>query len=364
MPITVERWTGNFPNMPYVSVTLCMPGADGPDACATIDHMQLDTGSVGVRVLASALGTALAGRLPAQSGATNDPTGNAPIAECAVFGSGYTWGPIKRADVTIGEKVAGNLPVQIIADGTYATPSDCVSRGVYDLNTTSELGANGVIGIGPAQRDYPAVAQAVLPAAYYYCTSATSCTSTRVPLDTQVMNPVANFTADNNGTLIRLPALPAGGQASATGELIFGVGTQANNALPAAANILALDRNGYLTTQYKGRAYSSAIDSGSNANIFPDSTIPDAGIWYVPLNTLSLAAVLNGVDRTAAPANVAFSLANGSSLLANSYAAYDSLGAPSAGMFIWGLPFFFGRTVYTVVDNTPIGRRVGPFIAF
>lgn len=91
-PITVERWTGNYANMPYVTVTLCIPGVQGSTQCATIDHMQLDTGSAGVRVLASALGPALASRLPAQSGATNDPTGNAPITECAVFGSGYTWG--------------------------------------------------------------------------------------------------------------------------------------------------------------------------------------------------------------------------------------------------------------------------------
>ncbi|CAB3719439.1 hypothetical protein LMG24238_04752 [Paraburkholderia sediminicola] len=350
--------------MPYVSVTLCFPGVQDSTQCATIDHMQLDTGSVGVRVLASALGQALAGRLPAQSGATNDPTGGAPIAECAVFGSGYTWGPIKRADVTIGGKTAGNLPVQVIADDTYSTPSDCVSRGVNNLGTASALGANGVLGIGPAQRDYPAAAQTVLPAAYYYCRSATSCTNTRVPLDTQVMNPVANFTSDNNGTIIRLPALPAGGQLRATGELVFGIGTQSNNAMPSNPNIVALDQNGFFQTTYKSRSYSSAIDSGSNANIFADYTIPSSGDWYTPSTTLSLSAVLTGIDKAAMPVTVPFSLANGSSLVANQYAAYDSLGSPSAGMFVWGLPFFFGRNVYTVLNNVMIGKQVGPFIAF
>jgi hypothetical protein len=350
--------------MPYVTVTLCIPGVQGASQCATIDHMQLDTGSVGVRVLASALGPALAGRLPAQSGATNDPTGNAPIAECAVFGSGYTWGPIKRADVTIGGKTAGNLPVQVIADGAYATPSDCVSRGIHELGNVSALGANGVLGIGPAQRDYPAAAQTVLSAAYYYCTSATSCTNTRVPLDTQVMNPVANFTSDNNGTIIRLPALPAGGQLSATGELVFGIGTQSNNALPSNPKIVALDQNGYFQTTYKSRSYSSAIDSGSNANIFADYTVPYSGDWYVPPTTLSLSAILTGVDKTATPVTVPFLLSDGWSLMANRYAAYDSLGSPSAGMFLWGLPFFFGRNVYTALNNVTIGKQAGPFIAF
>jgi hypothetical protein len=64
------------------------------------------------------------------------------------------------------------------------------------------------------------------------------------------MNPVADFTSDNNGTIISLPVLPSGGQATATGQLTFGVGTQQNNALPSTANIVPLDQNGYFTTSY------------------------------------------------------------------------------------------------------------------
>jgi hypothetical protein len=351
--------------MAYVSVTICIPGGQGSNQCATIDHMQLDTGSVGVRVLSSTLGSALAASLPTQTGATDDPTGNASIAECAVFGSGYTWGSIKRADVTIGSKVASNMPIQVIADGKYSTPSNCQSRGGNDLGSVTDIGANGVVGIAPPQRDNPAAATTPLPAAYYYCTSATTCTSTRVPLDTQVMNPVANFTSDNNGTIIRLPALPPGGQATAAGELIFGIGTQTNNVLPSAPNILALNQYGYFTTTYKSGTYTSAIDSGSNANIFADSTVPyTSNYWYVPTATLSLSAILTGVASGSTPATVPFSLANAASLLANQYAAYDSLGSPSSGMFIWGLPFFYGRSVYTALNNVRIGNQTGPFIAF
>lgn len=256
------------------------------------------------------------------------------------------------------------MPLQVIADGQYATPSDCQSRGVYNLGSAAALGANGVLGIGPAQRDFPAAAQTVLPSAYYYCTSATSCTNTRVPLDTQVMNPVSNFTSDNNGTIIRLPALPAGGQASVTGELVFGIGTQKNNALPSQPNILALDQYGYFSTTYKGTTFSSAIDSGTNANIFADYTVPYSAPWYTPPTTLSLSAILTGTDKATAPVTAPFSLANGWNLLANQYAAYDSLGSPSASMFIWGLPFFFGRSVYTAIGNVMIGKQPGPFIAF
>jgi hypothetical protein len=364
----VERWT-NYVNIPYVSVTICAPGGQGASQCATIDHMQVDTGSVGVRVLGSALPSALAASLPAQTGATDDPTGNAPIAQCMGFASGFTWGAVKRADVKFGSKVAGNMPIQVIADGKYSTPSDCQASGLNNLNTKDTMGANGVVGIGTARRDYALAATAALPV-YYYCTSATSCTKTRVPLDTQVMNPVANFTSDNNGTLIRLPALPAGGQASATGELVFGIGTQSNNALPSNANVLALNQYGFFTTKYQGYSYLSAIDSGSNANFFADYTTPYSGTinnnaWFVPTTTLSLSAVLVGATSGSTPVTVPFSLANGFSLLASQYAAYDSLGSPSdSGLFLWGLPFFYGRVVYTALDNVTVGTHTGPFIAF
>jgi Protein of unknown function (DUF3443) len=351
-------------NMPYVAVTICVPGVQGSNQCATVDHIQIDTGSVGLRVLSSALGSALPARLPAQSGATDDPTGNAPIAECAVFGSGYTWGPVKRADVTIGGKTAGNLPIQLIADDQYSTPSDCQARGGSKLSTTLDLGSNGVLGIGPAPRDFPAVAQTPLPAAYYYCTSATSCTNTRVPLDTQVMNPVADFTSDNNGTIIRLPALPAGGQASVTGELVFGVGTQSNNALPASPSILPLDNNSGFVANYNGRSLSSWLDSGTNVYYFLDSSIPYSGSLYTPASTLSLSAQLQASSGAGAPVTIPFQVGNGLSMQSNGYAAYDSIGSPYSGGFIWGLPFFFGRNVYTVLNGAKAGTRTGPFVAF
>ena len=355
-------------NSLYVTATICYPGTQGSNQCATVDHMLLDTGSVGVRVLASALGSALPSQLPAQTGATNDPTGNAPIAQCAIFGSGYTWGSVKRADVSIGGESAGNLPIQVIGDGAFATPSDCVSRGGTNIGTIAKLGANGVIGIGSGIRDFPAAAQTVLPATYYYCASSGSCTGARVPLDTQVMNPVADFTSDNNGTIISLPPLQAGGQATAMGQLIFGVGTQQNNALPSSANILKLDQNGLFTTVYKGSALTSAIDSGTNVYYFPDTTIPTAFVWpdtwYAPSTPLSLSAGLKASNGSGSSATVPFSLSNAANLLANPYAAYDSLGAPLSGGFIWGLPFFYGRNVYTVLNNAKVGSQTGPFVAF
>lgn len=374
VPIVVDRtMPGAEVNMPYVTVTLCVPGAQGANQCATIDHMLLDTGSAGVRVMASALGSALAGRLPAQTGASNDPTGGAPITQCATFGSGYTWGSIKRADITIGSKMAGNLPIQVIGDAAFpTTPSDCASRGISNVGSTvATLGANGLVGISHALTDYPLAAQSALPATYYYCPSTGSCIGARVPLDTQVMNPVANFASDNNGTIIRLPALPPGGQVTARGELVFGIGTRQNNALPSTANVLKVDSSGTFSTVYRGRTLTSYVDSGTNVLWFPDTTTP--ATWdnfYVPPTTLNLSATWYSADysavrKTGTVITVPFSIANSLDLLANQYAAYDNLGVFwSEQTFLWGLPFFYGRDVYTALSTAKVGTQTGPFVAF
>ena len=330
--------------------------------------MLVDTGSAGVRVLASALGPALTGRLPAQTGATDDPTSAAPIAQCAQFASGYAWGPIRRADVTIGGKAAGNLPIQVIGDGAYVTPADCASVGLGNIGTVTDLGANGVVGVGSAVRDFPLAAQTALSATYYYCPSTGSCKGTRVPLDTQVMNPVAAFTSDNNGTIIRLPALPAGGQASATGELVFGIGTQQNNRLPSAAHIIPLDSNGFFTTTYKGAVFARGVlDSGSNTNTFQDRAIPfDPWRRYTPPTPLSLSALLKPGSGATVPVTVPFQVANTAGLMNGPYAAHDDLPVYTSlsSYFIWGLPFFFGRDVFTGLNGAQIGAQTGPFVAF
>ena len=88
-------------------------------------------------------------------------------------------------------------------------------------------------------------------------------------------NPVAYFTADNNGVIVELPAVSASGATFLTGTLIFGIGTESNNGL-GTATVYALDPNlGVFTVTYKGNTLSNSfLDSGSNANYFVDATIP------------------------------------------------------------------------------------------
>ena len=70
-------------------------------------------------------------------------------------------------------------------------------------------------------------------------------------------------------------------------------------------------------------------------------------------------------------ANVSFSVVNASSLVASDF-AFSNLAGPMPGLPTdatvpgpdWGLPFYFGRTVFTAIEsqNTPAGP--GPYFAF
>ncbi|MGN8138077.1 DUF3443 domain-containing protein [Paraburkholderia sp. 22099] len=365
VPIRVDNSMGNL-NMLSASITVCVPGQPGRGQCVTVDNMLVDTGSTGVRIAASAL-QSLNPKLLTQIGALDDTTGAFPIAECMPFASGFTWGSVKRADIKIGSRTASNIPVQVMGDGAFTTPSDCIAHGGADYSTARSLGANGILGIGHGVHDSKDALTTAIPGNYYYCPSANSCVSTRVKAEKQVMNPVAAFSADYNGTIIRLPAVPASGQASVTGELIFGVGTQANNALPADANIFTVDTYGFLTTHYQGTAFNySAIDSGTNVYAFADSAIPTTSDFYTPASALDLSATIEASAGSGAPLAVPFQIENALNLGATGNAAFNNVGASmsSGRWFLWGLPFFYGRSVYTVIGDSKIGTLTGPFVAF
>ncbi|MGA7179374.1 MAG: DUF3443 family protein [Thiobacillaceae bacterium] len=63
VPLVVDAGPSgaNAINAPYVSVTLCAPGTTN---CQTIDHVLVDTGSSGLRILASVLNAGLLAALP------------------------------------------------------------------------------------------------------------------------------------------------------------------------------------------------------------------------------------------------------------------------------------------------------------
>lgn len=352
----------NIINVPFVSVTLCRPGTT---ICQTIDHLLVDTGSYGLRIIApGVLDPALA--LPAVTSASGRVVG-----ECAQFFSGYLWGSVVRADVKIAGETASSLPVQLSGDTAAAfasVPTDCSSTGAH-LGTVAALGANGILGVGLFKEDCGAGCAAHALAGTYYECSASGCTGVAMPLANQVSNPVASFAADNNGIALTMPAVAAGGATTLTGALIFGVDTQSNNNV-GLATVYAANSAGNFTTTYKGVALTSSfLDSGSNGLFFSDLSITRCLVsvgFYCPSATLALSAV-NSSANGATSGTVNFTIENLEALDPSVKAASvgGNIGRGTLSRtFDWGMPFFFGRTVFVAIDGAATLHGTGPYWAY
>jgi hypothetical protein len=367
---------GTF-NIPYASVTLCNPGTG---TCATIDNVLVDTGSFGLRIMASALQSAGLTLTTQQ-----DPSspGNT-LAECLPFADGYTWGPLVTADVSMGGERAPGVSVNIIDDNSsYAAtaPASCKNLlSSNSLNSVAAFESNGVLGIGPFDQDCGpscagcASACNAMNDIYYSCnTSTNTCAFTPVVLTAQVRNPVALFATDNNGVILELPSIPTAGQIGASGSLIFGIGTQSNNGL-GSATVITTDGAGNFTTIFNGQTLSSSfIDSGSNGFFFPSSITvctntagnPNASQFYCPSLPQMLMATNQGLNGTASV--VPFEITSLNSLNGSFYAS-GTIGGPAgantATGFDWGLPFFYGKNVFTAIDAKPAGSATGPYYAY
>jgi hypothetical protein len=53
-------------------------------------------------------------------------------------------------------------------------------------------------------------------------------------------------------------------------------------------------------------------------------------------------------------------------LFGSNNTAFSNLAGPSIGPtnFDWGLPFFFGRSVYTAIEGRSTSAGFGPYVAF
>jgi hypothetical protein len=163
--------------------------------------------------------------------------------------------------------------------------------------------------------------------------------------------------------------VPLGGQPNVTGQLIFGIGTQSNNAL-GTAHVFTLDSNGNLQTVFNGRSYTdSYIDSGSNGLYFLDSAttgLPSCkkySGYYCPTTVQNLSGTQRGLNGTTGA--VGFNVGNADQLLAIAIdSVYVEVAGDSAGTFDWGLPFFFGRTVFTSIEGQSAPGGTGIYVAY
>ncbi len=406
-PNVASLTVNSGPNFLFTTVTVCAPGTS---TCATIPDVLVDTGSYGLRILAApqnATGTAVTSLGLPQVKAPN----SLPLLECVTFlDNSFVWGPVQRADVIMAGETAGTIPVQIVGDPNFLNdvPDDCSGKNSgNNENSFDTLAANGILGIGLLVEDCGvacAPPNPAVPKAYYACVpgGAGTCqgylngnprNATSVPTVNQVSNPVASFAHDNNGTIIQLPAVPAGGQASVTGSLVFGIGTQANNGLGDATVLTTVASGGgsgsgqvgTFVTQFGGQRFPhSFIDSGSNGFYFLDSSalasllggnpLPlcpqngafsnDPSITSFYCGTLNSSATNVGTNGNSTVVHIG--VANAETQFMSRRQVFNNIGGPNPGSFDWGMPFFYGRNVYTAIEGVPppSGVPAGPFWAY
>ena len=369
--------SGGYVNGIWTSVTICAPGST--TNCQTIPNVLVDTGSVGLRVLSSALTVSLPN--------VTDNNGNV-LQECVQFADfNYVWGPVALASVQItgtgeqapqvpGQAANSGIPIQLIAASPqYSAPSSCLamspSPGVEDdLNTLDLLGANGIIGVGLYPQDCGSYCTTGSQPFYYYCPNG-ACAGANVPLQHQVWNPVSAFSSsDNNGVLINLPSVSATGSASVNGSLIFGIGTQSNNKV-GSAQVYEVDPYGnFPQVVFNGTTYTSPqngsfIDTGSEAFFFSDaSALSSTGIvecgdglagYYCPKSTVNFTVTTYGANNV--HGTVQFSVANALTLFNTGFAVFGDLAGDSGvgastDYFDFGLPFFLGRPVFVGIAGS------------
>jgi hypothetical protein len=379
-------------NAPFTSVTVCVPNTSN---CATIDHVLIDTGSSGLRLMASVLPSTLA--LPAVT------ANNEQLYECVQFASGFSWGSVRAADVKIAGESTSNLAplgisVHVIGDSESITlPSGC-SAGYTTTtpqDTVASFGANGILGVGLFLQDCGAncTVNAGQYNIYYNCPT-TNCTNNlSVAVTTQqVSNPVSFFLNDSNGVILQTnpDSSSTGGMGAVSGVLTFGVNTGTNNLLTGTPAVYTADANGNLSSwvtavgstsvlasnSINAYYYYSFLDSGSNAVYFPISsstgtppvTSPaiatDSNGWFIPgSNTLVQGYIASGGAAVMGTSNISYSIGNADTLfnLNNGQdAAFLGLAAPNtiSGLnnsgIDWGFPFFFGRSISVVIEGNSV----------
>ena len=390
----------------FVTIQVCSDSTKM--TCAMIDHIQVDTGSTGLRIVAEALsgsgtvtpvtgGPALLAALQAQY----VKSGGSTVTECVGFAIGYSYGSLTTTDITLptsGETASG-VVTQLIGDTNYSAaanvPSTCTNpQGVnpapMGMNDVVTFGANGIIGVG------------ILPAdtygLYYACGPCTTSTPF-IPNPTageMLQNPVTLFATDNNGTIIELPAVSNAGATNPTsppGVIVFGIGTQNNNKLVGTtATVLELNTQNSgasgpfaITATVNGNAYyDSFIDSGTNFLAMSGAAVPgslttcaDAPDFYCTSATVNFTATVQGQTGNAPPymttgssQNANFSIADADTLFGangGNNTAVPNLGGPNGAdpeSVDLGLPFFFGRYVYTGIIGQPVTGATAPFFAY
>ena len=351
-------------NEPCTSVTICEPGTT---RCQVIDGILLDTGSTGLRLFGSVVTLPLP-TVKTASGGT--------LAECESYSGGAaSWGSIARVDLVLGGEPAVRTTVQLV-DSKFAAPPgpSCDPKAGAQLDADPKTsGFNGILGISHHATNCGPRCQTDASNGVYYSCTATKCTGTTT--DVQLENPIGLLPTDGNGYVVTLPGVPEGGLPSLDGTLTLGIGTRPNN-VPGNVVVFPTATFGTLFTDFSASPIQSGtIDSGSSKLYFP--AVPEVPVCSPagggappatgPLCPRTPTALLATMVSGAVKKTISFTVDDADVILASSnnvfpgYAAAVSVSDP---YFMWGLPFFFGRTIYFGIDAKATSLGQGPYWAY
>ncbi|HUN59623.1 MAG TPA: DUF3443 family protein, partial [Candidatus Binataceae bacterium] len=253
----------------------------------------------------------------------------------------------------------------------------------------------GILGVGPIEYDNGEN--------QYYSCSGNTCSAYLLPAQNPplIANPVTAIhnaafdqtSTDYNGISLAMNSVPEGGQAADYGNLTFGIGTETNNNPSSTVQVFSGNINdnfaAAILTKFGGTTIDGYIDSGTNGYAFNSplngpitecpSNSPPNGPWYCPASATSESATIEGGNGTPQSQSIGFTIGNAQQLIQNGVYAQPELGGPfgSPPLFDWGLPFFYGKTVYVGIEglsaltNTSCGSCTtapcsceGPFFAY
>lgn len=361
IPVVVSRGPGNnMLNGLYGSITIC----NSSNVCQVVNNVIMDTGSVGVRVLGSALPPGFLTATPISGGGT--------VGTCTPFADGYTWGDQAAATVGLGTlKTTAPVQIQVIGQSNYPVPSPCSSGNGPSKNDLSSLSANGIIGIGVFAHDCGDSCVYNATNIYYNC-NAGACTTTKMPLANQTPNPISAMPAPyNNGNVVSLPAIGAGGANNVAGNIYLGINTVTNNTI-TPSTILNTDNSGYITATLLGQKFSSSFfDTGSsiygiNTNQIPLCTQSQYTTYYCPTTSTNVSVVFTSNINPTQTTTSNLVIDNAYNLLQSNNNAYYNI----ANQFVWassadiGLTFFFGKNIATGLEGSSSSLGSQMYFAF
>jgi hypothetical protein len=375
------------------SVTICDSNSSH---CQTIPGLRIDTVHAGLRIFKSAINNSTLNALTPVIQGTSPNELN--LATFQVLQESYVlWGSIYEANITLGgETTPTPTTLQIIDNGTLSTGSDQSSASSALLTTlnnttnpasnftlitapTGTYAANGILGIGPEQYYCNCYAGSNCINAnnnqYFACSTTTyACNSTATPLNQQLKNPITALSQNNNGAILSLPSVPAGGSSSKNGYLILGIDTQSNNASTGMTVFPCTNDRSEFKTTLQGNTFQYSLFQtlsnynyiGSNLSIASSSS-PQ---YYTPSSVQTLRGSILGTTNY-----LDFQLYIGNSLTINNYyqtsralcvfsefAAYNNNN--SGYNTLYGLPFFLGRNVFIGFESASSNLGSGRYYAF